>query len=123
MIDLQKYLFYTTELNIPTEDSSQEETSVASPEAPEEKKSRKRKHLDESAVLTSKRRRVTVSQEAEKNYVEELLEQSDSVKTDMSLCFDTVEKMKKGEKYFVGGKRTVGGCIQYLVKWEGLHTK
>lgn len=121
--DLQKYLFYTTELNIPTEDSSQEETSVASPEAPEEKKSRKRKHLDESAVLTSKRRRVTVSQEAEKNYVEELLEQSDSVKTDMSLCFDTVEKMKKGEKYFVGGKRTVGGCIQYLVKWEGLHTK
>lgn len=41
----------------------------------------------------------------------------------MSLCFDIVEKMKKGEKYFVGGKRIVGGCIQYLVKWEGFYIK
>ncbi|XP_062593146.1 metal-response element-binding transcription factor 2-like [Saccostrea cucullata] len=122
--DLQKYLFYTTEQNIPTDSNSVEGSKTESPEPQvEPKKSRKRKYVDESAMLTSKRRRVTVSQETEKNYVDELLEQSNSVKTDMSLCFDTVEKMKKGEKYYVGGKRVVGDRIQYLVTWEGLHTK
>jgi hypothetical protein len=122
--DLQKYLFYTTELNIHSQSDEVKELEDTDQEPPVERRgSRKRKHIDESAVLTSKRRRVTVSQETDKQYIEELLEQPNSIKTDMNLCFDTVEKKKKGEKYYVGGKRIVGDCIQYLVEWEGLHTK